>query len=341
MTRRTRLLALAAIGVVAIGVAGGAVVFGRVQNTRADARATPVATGTSLPDGPRIVFRNTARGPHYGEVAVVPLADPTGPRTMTGRSCDRVFATGRDSVCLASKAGLVTTYTATVLDASLAHEERALPLTGIPSRARLSGDGAYAATTSFVAGDSYAATNFSTRTVISAVDPSGETSSSMDLEDFTLVDHGRVIAPVDRNYWGVTFTAESAVFYVTVKFGGVTHLARGDTTTRRITTLTTDAECPSVSPDGRTIVYKHRGSAPAGQWRLVRYDVATGVVTPLTETRSVDDQVEWLDDDHVLYGLPRTGADAAVTDVWKVATDAATPPQLFLPQAWSPAVVDR
>ena len=39
-------------------------------------------------------------------------------------------------------------------------------------------------------------------------------------------------------------------------------------------------------------------------------DIATGRETPLTEARSVEDQVEWLDDDHVVYGLPGEGTHA-------------------------------
>jgi hypothetical protein len=39
--------------------------------------------------------------------------------------------------------------------------------------------------------------NFSTRTVITRLSD----RSSSDLEDYTLIDQGQKIAPVDRNYW--------------------------------------------------------------------------------------------------------------------------------------------
>ena len=58
----------------------------------------------------------------------------------------------------------------------------------------------------------------------------------------------------------------------------------------------------------------------------------------LAETRSVDDQAEWLDDEHVLYGLPRTGGAAATSDVW-VAAPTAPAPRVLVHDAWSPSVV--
>jgi hypothetical protein len=114
---------------------------------------------------------------------------------------------------------------------------------------------------------------------------------------------------------------------------------RGSIARRQMVTLHEDAECPSLSPDGRHIVYKQRGSLPRGQWRLVDYDVASGKVTPLAEDRSVDDQVEWLDDAHVLYSLPRAGSQPEVDDVWSVPVSGAGRPSMILPRASSPAVV--
>ena len=84
---------------------------------------------------------------------------------------------------------------------------------------------------------------------------------------------------------------------------------------------------------------KQRGNLPPGHWRLVDYDLVTGTTVPLAETRSVDDQVAWLDATHVLYGLPRGGAGAARSDVWSVPADGSGHPSVLIPDAWSPAVV--
>ena len=55
--------------------------------------------------------------------------------------------------------------------------------------------------------------------------------------------------------------------------------------------------------------------------------------------RSIDDQVEWLDDGRVVYGLAGEGSDAAQTSVWVVPADGTGSPEVLIPNAWSPAVV--
>jgi len=333
---RTRLIILTAICVLAIGGATGYLVHSRSHQESAVRNAKPVdqTALAKVVNVPHIVFRNTALGSKYGMVGMVSLADPDGPRALTSTACDRVYAAMRKYVCLASNRGIATTYSAHVLAADL-KPAQTLPLTGIPSRARMSRDASLAATTSFTAGDSYAGTSFSTRTVVTNV--GGATYGS--LEDFTLIHNGHPIKPVDRNYWGVTFAADDNTFYATVEWSKRTWLVRGDLAARKIVTLHEDAECPSLSPDGKNIVYKQRGNLATGQWRLVEYAIDTGHITPLSETRSVDDQVEWLDNGHVIYGLPRTGSQAAIDDVWSARSDGKGRPKVLIPQAWSPAVV--
>lgn len=329
---------LAFVGICVIAVAGAAIYLISAHNEQEQRRsnAAPVAQTSvdALSGAPRIVFRNMSLREGYGDVSMVALDDPAGPRALTDRACERVYATDINMLCLAADRGIVTTYSAQILDDAL-DPTQDLPLTGIPSRARLSRDGTLAATTSFVAGDSYASTTFSTRTVISAV--GGQTIG--DLEDFTLIHNGQQIQPVDRNYWGVTFADDDNTFYATVKFGGSTYLVHGDLSTKTVVTMHQDAECPSLSPNGQYLVYKERADLPLGKWRLVRYEIATGQITPLAEKNSVDDQVEWLDDDHVMYGLPRSGSEASISDVWIVPADGTGAPSVLIPQAWSPAVV--
>ena len=47
-----------------------------------------------------------------------------------------------------------------------------------------------------------------------------------------------------------------------------------------MTTIHSDAECPSLSPDGTRVAYKKRLSR-LGPWDLVVLDLATGIETPL------------------------------------------------------------
>lgn len=332
---RSRIVAVAVIA--ALLVAGTALWIARSRSTQlaeiATAPTQATAPLTQVESGPRIIFRNTALGPDYGRVAMVPLDDPGGSRAFTDLSCDRVFGTPRETLCLASERGVVTTYTAKVYNVD--GKVRQIPLTGSPSRARLSADGRFSATTSFVAGDSYAETGFSTRTVVTDL----RTGKSSNLEDFTLIHDGAKITPIDRNYWGVTFSKDDNTFYVTVAFGGITHLATGSLSSRTVHTLRTDAECPSLSPDETRVAYKKRGDRSPGDWRLVVLDLKTGKETQLAERHSVDDQVEWLDNDHILYGLPGQGSESAQTNVWVVNADGSGAPKMLIPKAWSPAVI--
>ncbi len=55
------------------------------------------------------------------------------------------------------------------------------------------------------------------------------------------------------------------------------------------------------------------------------------------ETRSIDDQLEWLDDAHVLYTVPRPGS--AISDVWVAPIEGASGARVFLHEADSPSVV--
>ena len=81
---------------------------------------------------------------------------------------------------------------------------------------------------------------------------------------------------------------------------------RGDLAARTLTAIHETAECPSLSPDGTKVAYKKNISTGATPyWSIAVLDLASGIETVLPEKRNVDDQVEWLDDATLLYGLPR------------------------------------
>lgn len=337
MSQRWRVAILVAVLLVTALGATGFVLRERRAQEREEAAAPDVAVREDLAAvrrEPHLVFRNTALGNGYGDVAIVPLRAPDGPRALTGTTCERVYATTAEAVCLTADRGIVTTYQAKLLDTDW-KPTRDLPLTGIPSRARLSRDGSLVATTTFVFGDSYANPGqFSTRTVVSRT----EGGVVGDIESFKLMVDGREITAIDKNLWGVTFVDDDT-FYATAASGKKTWLVRGTLSSRTVTALREDAECPSLSPDGTRIAFKRHGDLPAGQWRLAVYDIASGRETVLAETRSVDDQAEWLDDSTVLYGLPRGDASSASSDIWRVPADGTGSPQLLVKDAWSPAVV--
>lgn len=336
---RTRLVALVVICVLA--VAGAASYFAYARSS-ADAQmaSAPSLAQTSdldaLLTADRVVFRSTALGDSYGKLSVVALADPTGNRAVSDSSCERVYATAADGVCLTSDRGVVPRYGITELDSRLTPQTSS-DLEGLPSRARISKDGSLIATTTFAAGHSYAQSSFSTATTIRRV--SGE--MDVDLEDFSSTVDGQPFTTVDQNYWGVTFVDDDT-FYATAASTsmGTTWLVKGNISARTMTSVRTDAECPSISPDRTRVAFKTRQGNPApGQWRIAVYDVVTGQETVVAETRSVDDQVEWLDNTTVLYALPRVGSEATTSDVWQVPADGTGAPSVFIPQASSPAVV--
>lgn len=339
MTSRTRLAIL--VGVIVLAVVGAAtyVLATRHQQQAAVQNAPTVASRGDLAavtTRPYIVFRSTALGPNYGFVAAVPVSDPDGPRAFTPIQCERVYARGRHALCLEADRGVVTRYRARLLGADWTPVED-LDLAGLPSRARLSPDGSLSATTTFVFGDSYANPGqFSTRTLISRTT---DGSLIADLEQFTLRVDGKVNNAADRNIWGVTFADDDDTFYATAASGRTTWLVKGSVTARTLTSVRTDVECPSLSPNGTRIAFKKHGSLSAGTWRLAVYDLRSGQETELAETRSVDDQAEWLDNEHILYGLSRGDTGTATSDVWSVPADGTGAPIVVIHDAWSPAVV--
>lgn len=316
-------------------------VYVGIDFSRAEGRSTaaPKVATTSLSTiekRPHIVFRNTETGSKYGLVSMVGLDDPAGPRAFTTVVCDRVYATADDASCLRTRRGIATTFQAQLLDRKWrASSTWALP--GIPSRTRLSADGSLVATTTFVSGHSYMQTGFSTSTEIKKVGG----SSYGNLESFALLIDGHKVKASDRNIWGVTFGVDNDTFYATAESGGTTYLVKGDLAGRTLTSIRTTAECPSLSPDGSRIAYKKAVGGSPQHWSIAVLDMSTGVETILRgESRSVDDQVEWLDDDSLLYGLPRSG-EAGVSDVWNIRISPTAKPVRFIADAWSPSVVRR
>lgn len=336
MSVRVRWVLVIVISVIALGSTGvvGAVAWAQFQARQS--APSEVETTTATATGDRIVFRSTASGAGYGHVASVPRDDPAGARTVSDLACDRIDATNALISCLRIVRGITPTYTATLYDGDGA-ERSAWALSGVPSRTRISPAGDLIASTAFVTGHSYATIGFSTETTI-------HTDAGVDLgnlEDWTLLIDGNESAPVDRNYWGITFI-DDASFYATagITTEGTTHLVRGDVATRTLTALAENVECPSLSPDGTRIAFKRvtAGAGPTVHWTPAIYDIASGDITVLPEQRSIDDQIEWLDDDTILYGIPREGVPGD-TDVWSLAADGKGDSAVFIEHAWSPAVV--
>lgn len=332
-----------ALGFVALSVVCVATATGYVLHTKARYRAgmqagavTPPASASSVAAvaaQPHVLLRNLSSAAEAGFAAVAPLSATDGPRQITGYSCLRLYMAAGRGLCLAEdmEDPFGAPYRARFFGSDFTTVKE-VPLAGLPSRARVSSDGRLGASTVFVNGDSYAIVGaFSTRTTIYDM---AAGSSLGDLESYEVFKDGKRIQGVDFNFWGVTFARSPGRFYATLGTDGHTYLIEGDVATRTAKVLRDGVECPSLSPDGTRIVFKQQvggGGLSEVKWRLTVLSLDTQAEQLLAETRSVDDQAEWLDDGTVLYSVE--------SDIWAVPADGSGAPRLFARRAESPAVI--
>ena len=316
------LIVVAAVTIAAAGCGSGA------------AKGVQQARLTTPPAPPYMMFLSLASDDTFHHVALASLAS-LGNAYLTPLTCERVYFSVDRGICLNSEAqGTATMWFADVFDGSFQRLFH-LPLVGTPSRVRLSPDGTRAAATMFESGHAYDEHGFSTRTTI--IDTHNG-SSQGDLEQFTVFRDGKTFKAEDFNFWGATFAKDNDTFYATLQTASVSYLVKGSLAKRTIEVLRPGVECPSLSPDNARIAFKKRmGTQARGWWQIAVLTLDTLRDRLIaTETRSVDDQVEWIDDDRVAYHL--TGGSTAA-DLWAVRVDGSHPPELLRGAAYSPAVV--
>jgi hypothetical protein len=270
------------------------------------------------PDNPRLNGR------------VYSVDDGKVKRSSADLACERVYYAGGHGICMGVAPSGVD-YEATIFDSELQPVHH-LDLTGFPSRARVSADGRYGAMTVFVSGDSYleSPSAFSTRTTILEMASGRQVGQ---LEQFDVTKDGKPFDAVDFNFWGVTFVpGDSNSYYATLGTGGSHYLVEGDVSARSMRVLRDGVECPSLSPDGRWIVYKSRVDDNE-HWRLRVLDVETLADHAVAETRSIDDQVEWLDNQNLAYSFG--------DDLYTVPANGGGEPQLLVRHASSPVRLDN
>lgn len=344
--------------VVVIVVAAAASIIAVVRH----GSGQPSAAGSGLVapgiDGnvPQLLFRSTKLDRDFGSIAVVPQANPSALRSIAPLKCARVdFGDGTGLCLTVASQGLISHTTAKIFDSkfNVVHK---FDVDGIPSRARVSPDGRYGATTAFVSGDSYASSGFSTRTTIYDLQAR---SKLFDLEKLSVTKDGHPFHSGDFNFWGVTFIPNSTGFYATLGTGGNTYLIKGDIDTREAEVVRSGVECPSLSPDGKRIAFKERNGGPTITWHLAVLDLATMQEHVIGDRSvNVDDQVSWLDDNTVMYavpadpniegkvakntpGAPTLGTGASFqTDTYTIDANAESTPKLLLSGSWSAVPVD-
>ena len=268
-----------------------------------------------------------ARDSAYAHVSLVPIDAPTGPRVSTGLVCERVhFAMGQ-GLCLAGEHGAESLYFAVPFGNDFTPRAR-VQLAGAPTFARVSRDGLFGAASVLLAQPTELNPEAPAQTLILDL---GAGTVVADLEDFVVTRDDATFDAPDRSLWGVTFSADSDVFYVTLRTAGNTYLVEGSLTGRRLKVIHPNVSAPALSPDGTRVAYAKLVSSIGPTFRFHILDLATMIETPLAEATSIDDQMEWLDDQHLLYGL--------AADTWVVPADGTGNPSLFLPNGLSASVV--
>jgi hypothetical protein len=288
-----------------------------------DARPSTVGAVTELA-GSQLMVRAVDRDDPSlnGRVFVVKEGRP---RQLAGDelACARVYFAGGRGLCLSTTETGVS-YEATIFDASL-HPQGELPLSGLPSRTRVSRDGRYGASTVFVNGHEYLGSGgFSTVTTLIDM-RSGEELGN--LESFEVTKDGKQFESADFNFWGVTFAEDPNRFYATLRSGDDYYLVEGNLGRRTMRVLRDGVECPSLSPDGTRIAYKSR-IGDENRWRLKVLDLDKLAAHIVAERRPIDDQPEWLDDATLVY------SDSF--DVFTVPADGSGAPRRVLRNASSP-----
>jgi hypothetical protein len=323
MTRQRRTGLFVAITTIAVTVIAVYLGIALINNSKGDGLPATASAPVKIVKGNMVLLDRDRKHPKAWGRLVIIGNDKV--RRIGKLTCERVaFAAGR-GICLSQARSLPTpTYEARLFDA----DEKVIgkfSVPGSPSRARVSPDGRYAASTTFVGGDGY--TNpgaFSTRTRVYDV---AAKKSLGDLEDYKVTRDGKAIDKVDHNFWGVTFTGQGAQFYATLGTGNHHYLLKGDAVTKTATVIRDGVECPSLSPDGTRIGFKARVGKPF-QWRFHVLDLKTGKETALQETRSVDDQIAWLDNRRLAYGVGE--------EVMEVPSDGSAAPRVLLVSASNP-----
>jgi len=315
--------------------------------------ATSAAPAPESPSGPAkttpkaevkpalLYFEANALGPNYGKLAVAPLNDLEQRQYAADLYCDRVHFSGGHGICLHADRGSITSYYAVGFNDQM-QRTWSFKLPGVPSRARVSPSGKLGAITVFIAGQSYTSLNFETQTMILNA-ATGEILVP-NLEVLAVTRDGAEFKSKDFNFWGVTFAQDENRFYATLWSKGNTYLIESDLAKRTARVIHDNVECPGLSPDNTRVAFKKRsiGGLLEGRritWRITVLDLKTMTETPLGETRTVDDQVEWLDNGHILYALSDNEKGAsATTNIWVLPATADGKPQILLKGGFSPAV---
>jgi len=282
------------------------------------------------------VFVNNVPGDDYGRLGVRRV---DGTRLLLDRTCIRVHVAGERGFCMsANEDPLFQAHQTSFFD--LANPEITTKSYGsaLPSRARMSPDGSLASATAFISGASYADIGGEAATIVT-IDTIDGSRPLLGAAQFAVDSDDDRYNSGSGSYWGLTFV-DNNDFYITGFYGEEPEIMSGSISDRTVTPTGWEGSCPSVSPDGKTLVFKE--AREGGGFDLVAVDLESGDKWTLGETRSVDDQVEWRDESTIVYALHTEDGDRPIQpewDLWSLDISEGSSPQLFLPNASSPAAI--
>jgi hypothetical protein len=300
---------------------------------RSATRPEPPDVTRTLPT-PFLMFRTLASADRYGLIAMIPLELPDAGRRFGPLQCARVHFAGGAGVCLVEEPqGTQVNHAAYLFDDKFNRGTR-LELSGVPTRVRVAPNGRRAAIT--VYGEEHlpdGQERLATDSILLDV-PSGRVLAK--LHEFSL-DRPYELAPeAPLDYSSVAFEPDGDRFYATLNSSNRWFIVAGSISSRRLAVIVDGFANEALSPDGLKLAVKQR-TGERGFWHAMVLDLKTKASTALDHTRSIDDQIEWLDRDRIAYH----DATDQGTGIWVLAIDGQSGPRLLIPDAYSPSVVRK
>jgi hypothetical protein len=315
------------LGGVVVAIASVVLVVFRSNDS---AVADPRAVHPTAP--PFVMFRVLSSDDTHGRLAVLPLA-PGAERQVSPMTCVRLhYAAGR-GICVTQEThGRAVRHVAHVFDGRFVPGPR-LELDGVVTRVRVAPDGRTGAITTYGEDEGPSGERLATWTRLIEMTSGRQLA---DLRDFR-IDNARLPAiagPIDVS--SVAFEGDGDRFFATVTTPSDRYLVSGSLRERRLSALRTGVANEALSPDGHRLAVK-RLISDRGVWQVAVIDLGTWEETDLPHGyRSVDDQVEWFDNGHVMYH----DADGDATSIWILPVDGVSSPRVLVSHAYS-AVVQR
>ena len=212
--------------------------------------ATPVrttkASSVDTEGDSKLLFVSMIPDRTAGSFAVAPLSDPTSLRAIAGLRCVRVYFAGGRGLCLTQGGLLNTGYVAKVFDSDF-HVERQYAVSGIPSRARVSPDGRYGATTN-VRRRATRTRTATSRPARAFGDLTEQRGGRTDLEKLPVTKDGQPFSNQNFNFWGVTFADDDDHFYASLGSGSTRTCSKASMRDRSLKVLTDGSSARRCRP---------------------------------------------------------------------------------------------